>query len=109
MIIIDITTYLIFITFSFLSIFSSLSGNILPSILHTDDNDPDTLVEINQVTIFVANLDVGHGGIYAQPYGGEFGKVATAWLSWQLKGDKNPASCLPATHRNYQNHRLGCC
>lgn len=51
-------------------------------------NGMDDVDKINHVPIFVANLDVGHGGTYAQPYGGEFGKVATAWLSWQLKGDK---------------------
>ena len=37
--------------------------------------------------IFAANLDVGHGGTYGKPHGGEFAKVATAWLQWQLKGD----------------------
>ena len=31
---------------------------------------------------------MGHGGTYGQPNGGEFGKVAVAWLKWQLKGDK---------------------
>ena len=36
----------------------------------------------------MANLDVGHGGTYRQPNGGEFAKVATAWYLWQLKGDK---------------------
>ena len=39
----------------------------------------------------MANFDVGHGGTYAQPNGGEFGKVAVAWLQWQLKGDKTAA------------------
>jgi hypothetical protein len=33
-------------------------------------------------------MDVGHGGTYRQPHGGEFAKVATAWYKWQLKGDK---------------------
>lgn len=51
-------------------------------------NGMDDVDKINQVPVFVANLDVGHGGTYAQPYGGEYGKVATAWLNWQLKGDK---------------------
>jgi len=44
---------------------------------------------INHVPVFVANMDVGHGGTYAQPHGGEFAKVATAWFQWQLKDDKN--------------------
>jgi len=43
------------------------------------------------VPVFVANMDVGHGGTYGQPHGGEFAKVATAWYKWQLKGDKEAA------------------
>jgi uncharacterized protein YciI len=42
---------------------------------------------INHVPVFMANMDVGHGGTYSQPHGGEFAKVATAWYKWQLKGD----------------------
>jgi hypothetical protein len=34
----------------------------------------------------MAGLDVGHGGTYHQPRGGEFARVALAWLDWQLKG-----------------------
>lgn len=30
----------------------------------------------------------GHPGTYREPDGGEFGKVASAWLMWQLKGDQ---------------------
>ncbi|MEU5878460.1 alpha/beta hydrolase [Spirillospora sp. NPDC047279] len=36
---------------------------------------------------FMGNLDVGHFGTYSQPNGGEFGRVGSAWLKWQLKGD----------------------
>ncbi len=54
-------------------------------------NGMDDVAKINHVPLFVANLDVGHGGTYAQPFGGEYGKVATAWLNWQLKGDKKSA------------------
>jgi hypothetical protein len=46
---------------------------------------------INHVPVFVANMEVGHGGTYAQPHGGEFAKVATGWFQWQLKGDKEAA------------------
>ena len=35
----------------------------------------------------MANLDVGHGGTYREPNGGEFGCVAVAWLKWRLQGD----------------------
>jgi dienelactone hydrolase len=51
-------------------------------------NGMDDFRQINHVPIFVGNLDVGHGGTYAQPHGGEFARVATAWYQWQLKGDE---------------------
>lgn len=51
-------------------------------------NGMDDFKRINHVPAFAANLNVGHGGTYLKPYGGEFGVVATAWLLWQLKGDK---------------------
>jgi len=36
----------------------------------------------------MTNLNVGHGGTYARPHGGEYSPVALAWLDWQLKGKK---------------------
>ncbi|HNW49803.1 MAG TPA: hypothetical protein PKH79_01890 [Prolixibacteraceae bacterium] len=51
------------------------------------NNGMDDFKRINHVPVFVANMDVGHGGTYSQPHGGEFAKVATAWYQWQLKGD----------------------
>ncbi|WP_111672094.1 alpha/beta hydrolase-fold protein [Algoriphagus litoralis] len=51
-------------------------------------NGMDDYERINHVPIFVGNLDVGHGGTYGQPYGGEFARVATAWYKWQLQGDQ---------------------
>ncbi|WP_328650233.1 cellulose binding domain-containing protein [Micromonospora sp. NBC_00330] len=36
---------------------------------------------------FMGNLNVGHGGTYDQANGGEFGRVATLYLKWRLKGD----------------------
>lgn len=50
-------------------------------------NGMDDYSRINHVPVFVANMEVGHGGTYSQPHGGEFAKVATAWFKWQLKGD----------------------
>lgn len=50
-------------------------------------NGMDDFKRINHVPVFVANMDVGHGGTYSQPHGGEFARVATAWYKWQLKGD----------------------
>lgn len=54
-------------------------------------NGMDDFNRINHVPVFVANMDVGHGGTYAQPHGGEFAKVARAWFQWQLKNDKEAA------------------
>lgn len=51
-------------------------------------NGMDDYRQINHVPVFVANMDVGHGGTYGKPHGGEFARVATAWYEWQLKGDK---------------------
>jgi dienelactone hydrolase len=54
-------------------------------------NGMDDFRRINQVPVFAANLNVGHGGTYSRPHGGDFAKVATAWFKWQLKGDKQAA------------------
>ncbi|MBS4073326.1 MAG: esterase [Algoriphagus sp.] len=51
-------------------------------------NGMDDFARINHVPVFVGNLEVGHGGTYGQPYGGEFARVATAWYKWHLKGDQ---------------------
>jgi hypothetical protein len=44
-------------------------------------------MNINNVPIFYANMDVGHGGTWNARNGGEFGRVGLAWLNWHLKGD----------------------
>ncbi len=51
-------------------------------------NGMDDFEKIEKVPVAMANLDVGHGGTYAQANGGEFAKVAVAWLKWQLKADE---------------------
>lgn len=51
------------------------------------NNGMDDFKQINHVPVFVGNMDVGHGGTYSQPHGGEFARVATAWYKWQLKAD----------------------
>ena len=48
----------------------------------------DDFAKIDKVPVAMANLDVGHGGTYNQPNGGEFGRVAVGWLKWQLKKDE---------------------
>lgn len=55
------------------------------------NNGMDDFRRINHLPIVAANLNVGHGGTYSKPHGGEFAKVATAWLQWQLKDDKQAA------------------
>lgn len=54
-------------------------------------NGTDDYSRITKVPAFLCNLPVGHGGTYGQPKGGEFGIVASNWLKWQLKGDKQAA------------------
>jgi hypothetical protein len=51
------------------------------------NNGMDDYKQITNVPVFVANMNVGHGGTYSQPHGGEFARVATAWFLWQLKRD----------------------
>ena len=54
-------------------------------------NGMDDFRRIDHVPVFAANLDVGHGGTYSRPHGGEFAVIATAWFQWQLKGDAEAA------------------
>ena len=56
------------------------------------NNGMDDYERIDHVPVAVANMDVGHGGTYRQPHGGEFARVATAWYLWQLKGDTEAAA-----------------
>lgn len=51
-------------------------------------NGMDDFNRINHIPVFVGNLDVGHGGTYGKPHGGEFARVALNWYQWQLKGDE---------------------
>jgi hypothetical protein len=52
-------------------------------------NGEDDYARIGKIPIAIAHFDdVGHGGTFNQTNGGEFGKVAVAWLKWQLKGDE---------------------
>lgn len=44
-------------------------------------------MNINNVPLFNANMDTGHGGTWQFRNGGEFGRVGLGWLNWQLKGD----------------------
>ncbi|MDQ8188302.1 serine hydrolase domain-containing protein [Pelagicoccus sp. SDUM812002] len=50
------------------------------------NNAMDDYALVEHVPIVMTNLDVGHGGTYSEPHGGEYSTVALAWLDWQLKG-----------------------
>jgi hypothetical protein len=55
-------------------------------------NANDDFEKINHLPVFRAfEKGIGHGGTYHDPDGGAFGKVALAWLDWQLKGNKEAA------------------
>lgn len=77
-------------------------------------NGMDDYHQINHVPVFVANMNVGHGGTYSQPHGGEFAKVATAWYKWQLKGDSQagtiftgePAGIAQNTNWTYEKKNM---
>lgn len=67
-------------------------------------NAVDDFAKIDSVPVAMANLDVGHGGTYSQPNGGEFGKVAVAWLKWQLEGDENAGKMFSGSSCGLCNH-----
>ena len=51
-------------------------------------NANDDFQRLNGVPAFRAyRKKTGHGGTYGEVNGGDFGKVAVAWLDWRLKGD----------------------
>lgn len=52
------------------------------------DNAMDDFSRLDRVPVAIANLDVGHTGTYARPHGGEFTRVALAWLDWQFRDRK---------------------
>jgi hypothetical protein len=54
-------------------------------------NAVDDVSRIERVPLFFGNIDVGHGGTYAERDGGAYAQVAAAWLKWQLKGDMQAA------------------
>jgi para-nitrobenzyl esterase len=56
------------------------------------ENAETDFKEIENVFVFKANLNVGHGGTFLEPHGGKFAEAATQWLLWQLKGDKKAGS-----------------
>jgi dienelactone hydrolase len=55
-------------------------------------NGTDDYQRITKVPAALVNIPVGHGGTYMQPHGGIAAEVVTAWLDWQLKGQKVAAA-----------------
>lgn len=51
----------------------------------------DDYSRIDHVPVFLASLDVGHEGTFAEPHGGSAAAVAIDWLEWQLYGDEAAA------------------
>ena len=52
------------------------------------NNADDDVARIESAPVFRAWRErTGHGGTYREPNGGDYGRVAVAWLRWQLKGD----------------------
>ena len=54
-------------------------------------NGSDDFARIGHVPVMLANLPVGHGGTFPLVDGGDWARVGTAWLDWQLKGDTQAA------------------
>ncbi len=50
-------------------------------------NAVDDVERIDRVPVFYGELPVGHGGTFSEPDGGEWARVSTRWLDWQLKAD----------------------
>lgn len=55
------------------------------------ENAMDDFARVDHVPFAMTSHDVGHGGTYHEPHGGEFTRVALPWLDWQLK-DNTEAS-----------------
>lgn len=57
---------------------------------------------INNVPVAFANhKTAGHGGTFADEYGGSFAKMALDWLDWQFKGKDNSEIFLNNDLTNY--------
>jgi hypothetical protein len=70
---------------------SQLAGKTIGLIHIAYSNGMDDFKHISSAPVFVANLNVGHGGTFMDPNGGREASVAVSWLDWQLKGDARAA------------------
>lgn len=48
-------------------------------------NALDDFAALESQPVVIASQDVGHGGTFRQPNGGEGARLAVAWLDWQLR------------------------
>lgn len=60
-------------------------------------NAMDDVARIEHVPLFFGSIDVGHGGTFEEPNGGEFGRVGVAWLQWQLMDDQTAGALFAGT------------
>lgn len=51
-------------------------------------NGSDDVARLDHVPVFYGNYPVGHGGTFWLANGGEYARVAVAWLDWQLKASQ---------------------
>lgn len=61
-------------------------------------NGTDDYAHIDQVPVFMASHDVGHGGTFFKPNGGDEAQVVRAWLDWQLLKDASAAKMFQGEH-----------
>ena len=57
-------------------------------------NGTDDFSRIDTVPALLATHDVGHGGTFTQPNGGEEAQVTREWLDWQLFGGAGTAKAF---------------
>lgn len=68
-------------------------------------NAMDDFTRIDHIPVVMANLDVGHGGTYRRPHGGEYAPVAVAWLDWQLKDRKDASQWFVGESSNLKREK----
>jgi hypothetical protein len=51
-------------------------------------NDYDAISKLGIPIMLFSSMNLGHGGDFMSPGGGDFGKLNLAWLNWRLKGDE---------------------
>ena len=68
-----------------------------------------TFEAINRVPAFYGSRhNAGHSATYFHPGGGEFANVASNWLLWTFKGDKEAGKMSSARTAGSQEFELGC-